>query len=472
MFERRSKLETQEEMWVVAKELPKATPDGFYRRVNQTLEKIGFAEQVWTICTPAYADAAKGGRPGIDPVVYLKMLMVGFFENLPSERSIASRCADSLSIRGFLGYGLTDATPDHSSLSVIRRRLSLEQFEALHIALLRALYSHGLLKGRNLGIDSSVLEANASLRELRHRNDEKSYWEYVRQLAREAGVDDSDDKAVRRFDKKRPGRKTRNADWVNPHDPEAKVGRTKQGATDMVYKPEHVSDLDSGAIVQVEVRSGDAADNDASLNQRVLTAVGVLLEVAPEAAAEKVGTTVVADEGYFALEQIDQMQSLGIRTVIADPHARRRRKDLPGRARRTLRRARAATRSESGKALLRKRGEHLERGFAHVLDHGGLRRATLRGRENLTKRHMVAALSFNLSLLLRGLFGIGTAKQWLAGPLKRLQARLMAAFWRWMARGSDFVDLLSQLLAALGIGKLRRVFLQVLASTSRFSTGC
>jgi transposase len=252
------------------------------------------------------------------------------------------------------------------------------------------------------------------------------------------------EQAMGRFDKKRPGRKTRNAEWVNPHDPEAKVGRTKQGATDMVYKPEHISDLDSGAIVQVEVRSGDAADNDASLNQRVLTAVGVLLEVAPEAAAGKVGTTVVADEGYFALEQIDQMHSLGIRTVIADPHAHRRRKDLPASARTTLRRARAATRSESGKALLRKRDEHLERGFAHVLDHGGLRRATLRGRENLTKRHMVAALSFNLSLLLRGLFGIGTPKQWLAGSLKRLQARLEAAFWRWMARGGDFVDLLPQ----------------------------
>jgi transposase len=126
--------------------------------------------------------------------------------------------------------------------------------------------------------------------------------------------------------------------------------------------------------------------------RRVLSAVGVLLEVVPEAASEKVGTSVVADEGYFALEQIGQMQSFGMRTVIADPHARRRRKDLPEPERKALRRARAATRSGSGKALLRKRGEHLERGFAHVLDHGGLRRATLRGRENLTKRHMVAAL--------------------------------------------------------------------------------
>jgi transposase len=417
MFEERNMGEDQREFWVVAKELPAATPDGFYRRVNQTLAKIDFASQVWEICRPAYAEASKGGRPGIDPVVYLKMLMVGFFENLPSERAIATRCADSLSIRGFLGYSLTEATPDHSSLSVIRQRLSYQQFDALHLVLLRALRAHGLLRGRNLGIDSSVMEANASLRELQHRNSEEKYWQYIRRLAREAGVDPEDIKALRRFDKKRPGRKTSNRDWVNPHDPDAKVGPTKAGNTDMIYKPEHVSDLESGAIIDVEVRPGNAADNDESMAQRVLAAVGTLVEVAPDANLEKLGATVVADEGYFALEQIAELQRYDRRTVIADPQARRRRADLPKKDRRTLRRARAATRSQSGKALLRKRGEHLERGFAHVMDQGGMRRATLRGTENLNKRYLIAALSFNLSLLLRTIFGTGTSKQWLAKPL-------------------------------------------------------
>lgn len=417
MFEQREAGEEQKEFWIMAGELPAATPDGFYRRVNRTLENMGFAAEVWKICTPAYAERSKGGRPGIDPAVYMKMLMVGFFENLPSERAIASRCADSLSIRGFLGYALTEATPDHSSLSVIRQRLSLEQFDALHLVLLRALRSHGLLKGRHLGIDSSVLEANASLRELQQRNSEQKYWDYVKGLAAQADVDPADTKAVRRFDKQRKGRKTSNQDWVNPHDSEAKVGRTKHGATDMIYKPEHVSDLESGAIIDVTVRPGDAADNDAGMAQRVLAAVGTLIEVVPEAKAqEKLGATVVADEGYFAVAEIAQLQRCGVRTVIADPHAGRRRRDAPLEHRQTLRRAARATRSASGKALLRKRGEHLERGFAHVLDHGGLRRATLRGCENLTKRHLIAALSFNLSLLLRTIFGSGTAKQWLAGP--------------------------------------------------------
>ena len=183
MFERRDGRAEPKELWIVAGELPAATPDAYYRRVNRALDEMGFSGEVWKICAPAYAEAGTGGRPGIDPVVYVKMLMVGFFENLPSERDIASRCADSLSLRGFPGYSLTEATPDHSSLSVIRRRLSLEQFQELHLVLLRALREHGLLKGRQLGIDSSVIEANASLRELQQRNTQQKYWDYVKDLA-------------------------------------------------------------------------------------------------------------------------------------------------------------------------------------------------------------------------------------------------------------------------------------------------
>ena len=264
MFEKRGCESKQEQFWIEKKALPPATASRFYERVNETLQAMGFAEAVWAICAPAYARAERGGRPGIDPVVYLKMLMVGFFEDLPSERAIASRCADSFSLRGFLGYELTQATPDHSSLSVIRQRLSAEQFDAIHLILLRALRAHGLLAGRQLGIDSSVMEANASLRALEHRNTEQSYWDYVRGLAAAAGVNPEDAKAVRRFDRKRPGRKTSNQEWVNRNDPAAKIGRTKDGACDMIYQPEHVVDLESGAIVSAQVRPGDAGDSEGS----------------------------------------------------------------------------------------------------------------------------------------------------------------------------------------------------------------
>ena len=415
MFERRKQVEEQKQFWVVAGDLPEATPDAFYRRVNRTLEEMRFAEQVWTICAPAYAEGSRGGRPGVDPVVYLKMLMVGFFEDLGSERAIASRCADSLSIRGFLGYSITEATPDHSTLSIIRERLSLEQLEAVHGVLLQALRGHGLLKGRKLGIDSSVIEANASLRALQHRKTEESYWDYVRKLAAQTGIDPEDAKAVRRFDKKRPGRKTSNQEWVNPHDPEATVGKTKDGATDMIYRPEHITDLESGAIIRAEVRPGNAAD-PTDLTERVMTAVGALGEMAPELPLEQFCRELAADEGYFAIEEIAQLQASGVRTVIADPQAAKRRPDRASEEHRSaLQRARRALRSASGKALLRKRGEHLERSFCHMLDHGGLRRTTLRGCENLSKRQVIAATTFNLSLLLRQRFGCGTPKQALAG---------------------------------------------------------
>ncbi len=427
MFERRdTRIESQPEFWIEARRLPKATAGTFYRKLDATLESIGFTTGVRAICQPAYADASKGGRPGIDPAVYFKMLMIGFFENLPSERSIASRCADSLSLRAFLGYGLEEETPDHSSLSVIRTRLGAEIFQAALELVLRALHEHGLLKGSHLGIDSSVIEANASLRELVRRNTEEQYWNYVRRLAAEAGIDPDDTKAVRRFDKKRPDRGTSNTEWVNPHDPDAKVGVTKQGACDMIYKPEHVTDLESGAIVAATVRPGNAGDTQ-GLAERVLAAGSTLARTCKDPLQAKVLQSLTADEGYFSVEEICCLQGEKIRTIVGDPQAAKRRKDKQdGTVKQVLMKARRAVKSASGKALLKKRGEHVERSFAHVLDQGGLRRTTLRGEGNLTKRHLAAVLAYDLSLLMRHLTGLGTPKQWLAAATMVLW-RLMEA---------------------------------------------
>ncbi len=226
---------------------------------------------------------------------------------------------------------------------------------------------------------------------------------------------------MRRFDKKRPGRRTSNEEWKNPHDPQAKVGRTKDGACDMIYKPEHVTDLESGAIVQAEVLEGDHADTKA-LSERVATAVEVVNRIVAHE-EDGVVRSLTADKGYFAIEEIAQIQEFDIRTVIGDAHAARRRKEgLTAPLRKALHRAASAVKSQSGKALLRKRGMHLERSFEHVLDEGGLRRATLKGTENLTKRHKIAAACFNLSLLMRTLLGVGTPKQWMAGASNFFQA--------------------------------------------------
>lgn len=413
MFAKKAKA-AQGEFWVAAHQLPQTPKATFYARLDETLESFRFADKVRALCAPAYKQS-NAGRPGIDPVVYLKMIMIGFFEDLPSERAIAARCADSMSIRAFLNYSLEEKTPDHSSFTVIRQRLGLEIYQQIFTLTVQALREHGLLRGQNLGIDSSVIEANASLRALVHRNTEEQYWEYVKRLAAENGIDPEDTNAVRRFDRHRPG-KGSNQEWQNPHDPEAKIGRTKDGATDMVYKPEAVVDLDTGAIVQAEVHRGDHPDHKETAT-RILEAQHTINQASGEEPDTLTVRSVTADKGYYAVSELQALQQEGIRTIICDPIHNRRVDKLQAKEQRAVRGARRSVRSKSGKELLRRRGMHIERGFAHILDAGGMRRTTLRGWENLNKRFKLAAAFYNLSQLMRKLFGFGTPKQ-LAAALK------------------------------------------------------
>src|SRR5208283_947852 len=248
----------QPELFVPSCRLAQPATSTFYAKLEQTLQSFAFAAQVRELCAASYSDNGRG-RPGVDPEVYFKMLMIGFFENISSERAIAERCSDSISIRFFLGYDLTQSAPDHSTLSVIRDRLGEETYQKVFLLILSALQEYGLLKGRQVGIDASVIEANAALKSLVNRNTEEAYWDFVRRLASENGVDPKDTAAVRQFDRQRP-KKMSNDDWKNPHDPDAKIGPTKAGAIDMIYKPEHTVDLETGAMVQAEVRLGHEAD--------------------------------------------------------------------------------------------------------------------------------------------------------------------------------------------------------------------
>lgn len=407
---------------MAAHQLASSPGSAFYARLEETLESFGFADKVRAACAPAYK-SGNAGRPGIDPVVYLKMIMVGFFEDLPSERAIAARCADSMSIRAFLNYTLEEKTPDHSSFTVIRQRLGLEIYQRIFTVTLQALREHGLLRGKNLGIDSSVIEANASLRALVHRNTEEQYWDYVKRLAAENGIDPNDTGAVRKFDRHRPG-KGSNQEWRNPHDPDARIGRTKDGATDMIYKPEAVVDLDTGAIVQADVHPGDQADPK-EMATRVLEAQQTLNEATGEKPDTLTVTSVTSDKGYYAVDELQTLQHEGIRTVISDPIDNRRVDKLEPQQQRAVRAARRSVKSKSGKDLLRRRGMHIERSFAHILDAGGMRRTTLRGWENLNKRFKLAAAFYNLSQLMRLLFGFGTPKQ-LAAAMERRRRSLFA----------------------------------------------
>jgi transposase len=400
--------EKQGELWIETRRLAKLSAGGFFRKVEEILAEIGFAEEVHRLCRPAYSQRSDG-RPGIDPVVYFKMLMVGFFENLPSERAIAARCEDSLAVRAFLGYELDEATPDHSSLSVIRHRLPTEVYQAVFELMLKALKECGLLKGRNVGIDSSVIEANASLKSLVVRNTEEAYWDYVKKLAQAAGIDPNDEKAVRRFDRKRPGKKLSNEQFKNRHDADAKISRQK-GKTDLVYKPEHSVDMDSGVIIQAQLVAAESADS-VELPQRIQSVQDCLERLEP---GKKI-KTVVADGNYHSLGNICALQEAGFKVVIPDTNAvKRKENSLSEQQRQALRKARQSHQSKSGRRLMRMRGQHIERSFAHILDCGGMRKAALRGKVNLQKRYHFAAACFNLSQLLRKKFGCGTLKMALA----------------------------------------------------------
>ena len=432
---------SQPEFWIASAQVTKPAKCIFYAKLEETLESFGFAAKVRALCAPAYQSGG-AGRPGIDPVVYLKMMMVGFFENLPSERAIAARCDDSIAIRQFLHYDLTEATPDHSSLSVIRQRLGGPVYEQVFTLVLSALSEHGLLRGKNLGIDSSVLEANASLRGLVNRNTGEAYWDYVKRLASESGVDPKDSAAVRRFDRQRP-KKMSNQEWENPHDPDAKIGPKKDGATDMIYKPQTVVDLDSGTIVGAEMLPGHQADH-LEASTHILEAQMTINAARGEVDEELTVETSTADKGYFEVTQLQALQREQIKTIICDPISNRRLDKLDESGQHAVKAAQRSTESQYGQKLLRRRGMHLERAFAHILDCGGMRRATLRGRQNLNKRFKLAAAFYNLSQLMRNLFGIGTPKQCeamgaggLGAFLGRLALWLMALVLHWTSIASE-----------------------------------
>jgi transposase len=447
----KKKKAAQGEFWMAAHQLATSAKTTFYARLDETLESFGFAEKVRALCAPAYKNT-NAGRPGIDPAVYLKMIMVGFFEDLPSERAIAARCADSIAIRSFLNYSLEEKTPDHSTFTVIRQRLGLEIYQEIFTLTLQALREHGLLRGKNLGIDSSVIEANASLRALVNRNTEEAYWEYVKRLAAENGIDPNDTAAVRKFDRHRPG-KGSNKEWQNPFDPDARIGKTKDGATDMIYKPEAVVDLDTGAIVQADVHPGDHADHQ-EMATRVLEAQQTINQASGEKPDTLTIQSVTSDKGYYAVSELQTLQQEGIRTVISDPIGNRRVDKLDKEERRAVRAAKRSVQSKSGKDLLQRRGMHIERSFAHILDAGGMRRTTLRGEENLNKRFKLAASIYNLSQLMRKIFGFGTPKQ-LAAAMERGGRPLFSLFALVLLLVQDWIDTTTALAHVIGVRRPR-----------------
>jgi transposase len=399
----------QQELFVPTDELPKTPRHVFYERLNGLLGEQGFDEFLEQLCQPFYADSQ--GRPGIPPGVYFRMLLIGYFEGLDSQRGIAWRCADSLSLKKFLGYPLTEATPDHSSLSRIRDRLPMSVHEQVFQFVLKLAAEELPLTGINVGVDSTLIEANAAMKSIVRKDTGEDWKEYLRRLMIEAGEieedDDPSDEDLARFDKKRAKKgekKVSNEEWESPTDPDSRIVKMKDGRTHLGYKIEHVIDLQTELILHAGVHHG--TDHD---TQTLVEDVVSAQEHLDAAETEAEIMTVVADKGYYKAEVLTQMQLLELETRIPEKQnaGKLLRSDTHYWSR-LMNRLFTATRG--GRRLQRQRSEKVERSFAHTCNTGGARRSHLRGLNPIRKRYSIHAAARNLGLVLRKLCGAGTPR--------------------------------------------------------------
>ena len=417
---------SQQAMWVATADLPQGGGHPFYERLNQILNATGFDAFVEQLCAPFYA---RMGRPSLAPGRYFRLLLVGYFEGLDSERAIAWRAADSLSLRSFLRLAPPAAPPDHSTISRTRRLLSVETHEAVFTWVLQQLADAGLVRGRTVGIDATTLEANAALRSIVRRETGEDYTTFLTRLAEASGIATPTRAELARFDRSR-NKKTSNAEWTHPHDPDARVTKMKDGRTHLAHKAEHTVDLETGAVVGVTVQGADTGDT-ASMVETLIAAAEQVEAVLPDAPGIE---EVVGDKGYHSNETLADLKALGLRSYISEPNRGRRCWKGQPTARDAVHANRRRIRGVRGRRLLRCRGELLERPFAHVCETGGMRRVHLRGHPNIRKRLLVHVAGCNLGLLLRQMIGVGTPRS--------LQGRPAALFRAVFRRFRDLWDVL------------------------------
>jgi transposase len=405
--------ERQEELWVPTAAVARGPGHPFYDKLNELLAVAGFDRWVEQRCQAFYAAQ---DRPGIPPGVYFRMLLIGYFEGLESQRGIAWRCADSNSLKRFLGFGLTEMTPDHSSLTNIRKRLPLEVHEEVFAFVLGIAQLKQLLKGQAVGVDATLLEANAALKSIVRKDTGEDYKQYLRRLAKEAGIEDPSDDDLKKFDQKRKGKKLSNADWESTTEPDGRIAKMKDGTTHIAHKAEHAVDLDSELLLAATVQAGDAGDPE-SLAQTLVAAQVNLMRAGSDAELHDLAT----DSGYHSNATLAQCAEWGIRTYMAEKDETQSRvwTDKPPEQERAFRNNRRRMHGRRGRRLQRLRRVLCERSFAHTCETGAGRRSWLRGVVNVSKRYVIHAAAYNLGVILRKLFGVGTPRS--------LQGRAAAA---------------------------------------------
>jgi transposase len=394
----------EEGLWVPTTELPRSPGHPFYERVNRVLEEAGFDRFVEDLCRAHYA--AVQGRPSIPPGTYFRMLMVGYFEGIDSQRGIAWRCSDSLALREFLGLGMSGRAPDHSSLTVIRQRLPLELHEEVFAFVLRILVERGLYDGKTLAVDATMLEANAAMKSIVRRDSGEGWKQYIKRLAQEAGIENPTEEDARRLDRRRKKRVS-NKDWESKTDSDSRIAKMKDGRTHLAYKAEHVIDLKSEVVVAATIHPADQSDGETLLHS-----VSQAQENVARAGSDAFAAEVVADKGYHKAQSLAECAAYDLRTYIPERTERRPRRwtDKPAAWRDAFRANRRRVRGERSRRLQRLRSERVERSFAHVCNTGRARRTWLRGIEDVQKRYLVTLAGRNLTVLMRALFGIGTPR--------------------------------------------------------------
>jgi transposase len=402
----------QQALWVATEQLAQSGGHAFYEQVNEVLNEHQFDPFVEAECVGFYKSEVMG-RPSIAPGVYFRMLMVGYFEGIDSERGIAWRCSDSLSLRNFLGYVLTQKTPDHSTVSRTRRLIDVETHGKIFSWMLQVLTKHGLVGGKTVGVDATTLEANAAMRSIVRHDTGESYTEFLTKLATASGIQTPAREDLAKLDRERP-HKGSNEEWEHPDDPDAKITKMKDGRTHLAHKVEHAVDMETGAVLAVTLQDANAGDTT-TIEKTLIAAAEQIEELAaaPETAniiSDQPLAEVVTDKGYHSNAKLVDLQQLGIRTYISEPKRGRRNWTDKKIERDAVYANRRRIRGRRGKDLLRQRGVMLERSFAHCYETGAMRRVHLRGHENILKRLLVHVAGFNLSLVLRLLAGKGTPR--------------------------------------------------------------
>lgn len=411
-------------MLVSWSEMPRSPGHAFYDKLQTVLVASEFDGFVERLCASKYAP--RRGRPSLPPGRYFRMLLVGYFEGIDSERGLEWRCADSLSLREFLRLGEREPVPDHSWLSRTRGRLPLEVHDQVFTWVLARLAEHGLIKGKRIGVDASTMEANAALRTIVRRDSGEGYREMLMRMAKESGIETPTAEDLIRLDRHRTGKKLSNAEWESPTDPDARITRLKNGRTHLAYKPEHAMDLDTGAVVAAEVHAADQGDTTTmpgTLASAAEHLAGVDAAPTPEAPVE-----LIADKGYHSRDALKALDDGPWKSRISEPHrdefSRWHGDDA---ARRAVYNNRTRLLSGVARQAFRLRAELVERGFALILDRGGMRRVWLRGRENVQKRYLIHVAGYNLGLIMRLLTGAGTPREF----------RVWASAWLFATSDSD-----------------------------------